>query len=192
MEESIQETIPTSTWASTPRKLKKTPPPQRKPTPIAPRRNPMSKRIASSSRGDGGNEEDERENEAQSKKKKEDEHQGNPKRQVVIIVDPESGYNFDMKVILNNLGAYHPHETHADVEVDQDSDTKVEHIATYVSMKDNSIITDTIAIGIKRNANGEFTLVVEMKEDLCKKIGTLGKQHAIVTNVVVLTKENTS
>lgn len=97
-----------------------------------------------------------------------------------------------MKVLLNNLRAYHPSKAHADHEIDQDSDTELEHIATYVSMKDNSIIIDIVTTGRKRNANGDYSLVVEMKEEPCKKIGTLGRKHAIVTNVVVLTKENTS
>jgi len=97
-----------------------------------------------------------------------------------------------MKVLLNNLRAYHPSEARADIQTDQDSNTELEHIATYVSMKDNSIVIDTVAAGRKRNASGEFALVVETKEEPCKNIGTLGRQHAIITNVVALTEENTS
>jgi len=52
-------------------KIKKDTSPQRKPPPIAPRRTPTSKGIASSSGRDGGNQEYEGENEDQRKKRKE-------------------------------------------------------------------------------------------------------------------------
>jgi len=54
-----------------------------------------------------------------------------------------------MKVLLKNLIAYHPYEAHTNIEIDQDLDTELEHISTYVSMKDHSIITDTIPGGRK-------------------------------------------
>lgn len=58
-------------------------------------------------------------------------------------------------------------------------------------MKDHSIIMDTVVARRKRNANGDFALVVDTKEESCKKIGHMGRQHAIVTNVVTLTEELT-
>ena len=111
---------------------------------------------------------------------------------MATVADPESGYNFDMKALLNNLRAYHPSEARADIETDQDLDTELEHIATYIVMKGNSIVTDIVAVGRKRNASGEFALVVETREEPCKKISTLCRQHAIVTNVAALTEQNTS
>lgn len=97
-----------------------------------------------------------------------------------------------MKVLLNNLRAYKPFEAHVDIDTGQDSKAKLEHIANYILMKDNSIIIDTIIVGRKRNDNGDFALVVDTKEEPCKKIGSMGRQHVIITNIVALTEENTT
>ena len=111
---------------------------------------------------------------------------------MATVANPKPRYNFDMKVLLKNLIAYHPYEAHTNIEIDQDLDTELEHISTYVSMKDHSIITDTIPGGRKWNFSGDFALVVETKEDPCKKIKSLNKQHAIVTNDVALMEDITS
>lgn len=111
---------------------------------------------------------------------------------MAIIVDSKLEYNFNMKVLLNNLGAYHPFKAHTNIEIDQDLDVEFEHVATYVLMKDYSIITNIVATRRKRNTNSEFALVVDTREEPCKKIGSMGRKHAIVINVVALTGEITT
>jgi len=80
---------------------------------------------------------------------------------VTIVAGPEPDYNFDMVTLLKNLRAYYPSKAYADLEMDQDLENELEHIATYVSMKDNSIVTNTVTVGRKRNVVGDFALMVE-------------------------------
>jgi len=111
---------------------------------------------------------------------------------VTTFAGPKPGYNFNMAALLKTLRAYHPSKARVDLETDQDSKNELEHIATYVSMKDNSIVTNIVAAGRKRNVVEDFALVVETQEEPCKVIGTLGRQYAIVSNVAALIEENTS
>lgn len=96
-----------------------------------------------------------------------------------------------MKVLLSNLRAYHPSKAHADIDNDQDSDIELEDIATYILMKDHSIITYIVTIGRKHNTKREFALVVDTREELCKKIRSMDRQHEIVINIMALTKDIT-
>lgn len=68
---------------------------------------------------------------------------------MTIGANPNPSYNFDMKALLNNLRAYNPSKVHVETDIDQDSDAELEHIATYILMRDHSIIIDTVVVGRK-------------------------------------------
>lgn len=102
---------------------------------------------------------------------------------MVTVANLEYGYNLDMTMLLNNLRTYHPSEACANLKIDQDSDIELEHIATYISMKDNSIVT--IAAGRKINTSGEYDQFEKVKLTNSKDYITRIRIHSIGDTLAV-------